>query len=98
MCILQLVRRNLKLMYPWPILHSLASVSLSCPLADAIASNLTTFATATNNVALGEAASIIAQACSNVAVPRPPISFDPISTCVNTAMLTLNATTFGASA
>lgn len=75
-----------------------ASASLPCPHADAIASNLTTFATATNNVALGEAASIIAQACSNVAVPRPPISFDPISACVNTAMLTLNATTFGAAA
>ena len=71
--------------------------SLATP-ADAVANNLTTFALSNNNVALEQAANNISQACSFAMVPKPPVSFDAISACVNTAMVTLNNTIIGGTA
>ncbi|PRW33685.1 2,3-bisphosphoglycerate-independent phosphoglycerate mutase isoform B [Chlorella sorokiniana] len=66
--------------------------------ANAIANNLTSFAATSNNVALSQAATIIAQACNSTMVPTPPTTFDAISACVNTAMVTLNNTLIAGSA
>lgn len=63
--------------------------------ADAIARGMAAFATSTNNVALGEAAAVMAQACDASSVPNPPTSFNYITGCVDTVMQTLNATTYG---
>ena len=102
----QCVLRGLKLPRPWRGLKldpgaasslTLARPQAACPhssttRADAIAASLAT------NPALEAAASNISQACSFAMVPKPPVSFDAISACVNTAMVVLNGTTFGAAA
>ncbi|KAI7842860.1 hypothetical protein COHA_003478 [Chlorella ohadii] len=66
--------------------------------ANAVAANLSSLATATGSEIVGNAATVIAEACSAAMVPRPPVSFDAISACVNTAMVTLNTTVFGVTA
>lgn len=69
--------------------------SPALPVADAVAANLSSLATATGNGLVGDAAAAIAEACTAAMVPKPPVSFDAISACVNTAMVTLNTTVFG---
>lgn len=59
---------------------------------------MSTFATATNDATLLGASNAIAAACNFEAVPKPPVSFDAISACVNTVMLTLNGTSYPATA
>ena len=63
--------------------------------ADAIANFMAQYARATGNTTLERAASAMAAACNNVTVPKPPVSFNPITSCSNIVMTTLNATTFG---
>lgn len=62
--------------------------------ANEIASGMQSFGANTNNLGLQEAANTMLAACSSEAVPKPPTSFNYITDCVNTVMLTLNQTTF----
>lgn len=56
--------------------------------------SLLAFGEASGNADITAAANTILSACTWDAVPKPPVSFDPVSECVTTAMLTLNATLF----
>jgi sodium-dependent phosphate transporter len=62
--------------------------------ANAIASNLSAFAASTGNTLFADQAAAIQAACNSANVPKPPISFDAITQCVNTAMNALNITTY----
>ncbi|KAL4434398.1 hypothetical protein ABPG75_000839 [Micractinium tetrahymenae] len=49
-----------------------------------------------NAALLAEQANVMLAACNAQAVPTPPISFNPITACVNTVMTSLNMTTWNA--
>lgn len=52
------------------------------------------FNNSANNPLLAEQANVMLAACSADAVPKPPISFNPITACVTTVMEALNTTTW----
>ncbi|KAL4428574.1 hypothetical protein ABPG77_008886 [Micractinium sp. CCAP 211/92] len=49
-----------------------------------------------NAALLAEQANVMLTACNAAAVPMPPVSFNPITACVNTVMTSLNMTTWNA--
>lgn len=69
------------------------TISLNTTAND-IASGMQTYGAATNNLDLQSAAAAMLAACSSEAVPKPPITFNSITACVNEVMLTLNQTTY----
>jgi len=62
--------------------------------ADYIAGNLSTAAAANGNQVWAEQAAVMLQACSAEMVPKPPVSFNPITACVTQVMNSLNITTY----
>ncbi|KAL4422695.1 hypothetical protein ABPG75_008892 [Micractinium tetrahymenae] len=70
------------------------ATSLNAP-ANAVAGYMSnSSATSANSALFAEQANAMLAACSAEAVPKPPVSFNPITACVTTVMEALNATTW----